>query len=97
MQRLRFLSRLAFLGNIAFLLSVGLQFIRPLPQSSFQSTLVVLGYALGPLLFSPLVNGWYLVLLLGKKGPLPHVPAWLVWSNAVTFLIQILFFILLFQ
>lgn len=96
MQRLRFLSRLAFLGNMAFLISVALQFFRPLPQSSFQSTLVILGYAMGPLLFSPLVNGWYLWLLYRGKGPAPAVPLWLVWSNALLFLIQILFFILFF-
>lgn len=94
MQRLRFLSRLAFIGHLAFVASLGLQFTRPLPQSAFQSALVVLGYALGPLLFSPLAVGayaWY-----RWKGLPTGVPRWLVWANLLFFILELLFFALFF-
>ena len=92
MRRTLFLSRVAFVCNVFFLLAFSVQVSRWLTNPEVVSFIMLMGYML-VLLFSPLVNICYLVLLLLRKKFWLVVPAWLITAN-VLFLIMQIFYIL---
>ena len=91
MRWLPFLSRVAFVCNLAFLLGVLLQWQPFVPNGSLLSTVVIIGYFLAPFVFSPLVNALYAVVLLRKRPVAALVPKWLVWTNFIFLLAQVVF------
>lgn len=91
MRWLYFLSRVAFVCNLMFLLSVLLQWKPLVSNPALLSTIVITGYFLAPLVFSPLVNLLYAVVLLQKRPLLRWLPKWLVLTNFGFLLVQILF------
>jgi hypothetical protein len=91
MRSLPFLSRIAFVCNLFFILSLLLQWkYIALPQS-LTSTILITGLLLAPLLFNPLVNIFYLLMLLQRKFQNGLVPKWLAATNFIFLLLQILF------
>lgn len=93
MRWLLFLSRVAFVCNIFFLLSALLQWKAFIPQQQVFSTIVIAGYFMAIFLFSPLVNILYLVQWRLQHNLFQVVPRWLVVSNFLFLLFQILFII----
>ena len=91
MRGLHFLSRVAFICNLAFLLSVLLQWQPVISNKALLSTIVIAGYVLAPVLFSPVVNILYAVLLFKKKPLAAFVPRWLAVANFIFLLVQLLF------
>jgi hypothetical protein len=91
MRWLSLLSRVAFICNLAFLLSVLMQWKPFVSNQALLSTIVVTGYILGPLVFSPVVNILYAVLLYKKRPLHALVPLWLVWVNFIFLIVQLLF------
>lgn len=93
MRWLNFLSRVAFICNLAFLLSAFLQYKNFIGNQSLLSTVVIIGYFLGVFIFSPLVNILYFIQLVKKRDLYQFVPKWLVVSNFIFLLTQIIFII----
>ena len=91
MRWLLFLSRVAFICNVFFLLSALLQWKAFISDQSVVSTIVIAGYFLAVFLFSPLVNVLYGAQALLKKNLFQMVPCWLVWTNFLFFVLQIVF------
>ncbi len=94
MRWLSFLSKLALVCNFFFLLSVALHFNSFLEDQAIVSTIVIIGYALSVFIFTPLVNMIYFALLVLRKRLFGIVPKWLVLTNFVFLLLQILYVIL---
>ncbi len=94
MRWLSFLSKLALVCNIFFLLSVALHFNSFLKDQAIVSTIVIIGYALAVFIFTPLVNMIYFALLILRKRLFDIVPKWLMLTNFVFLLLQILYVIL---
>ena len=94
MRWLSFLSKLALVCNIFFLVSVALQFNSFLEDQAIVSTIVIIGYALAVFIFTPLVNMIYFALLVLRKKLFDVVPKWLVLTNFIFLLLQILYVIL---
>ena len=92
MRWLLFLSRLAFVCNIFFLLAVSLQFGNWMQNPDIAATIAVIGYLM-VVLFNPLVNICYLVLLFLRKKFWTVVPSWLITANLL-FLVMQIFYIL---
>lgn len=91
MRWLLFLSRVAFICNLLFVVSALLQWKAFIPNAGVVSTIVIGGYFLAVFVFSPLVNVLYVVQALVKKNLVLEVPRWLVVSNVLFFLVQIIF------
>lgn len=94
MRWLSFLSKLALVCNIFFLFTVALHFNRFLQDQAIVSTIVIIGYALAVFLFTPLVNMIYFAFLVLRKRLFDLVPKWLVLTNFVFLVLQILYVIL---
>lgn len=91
MRWLLFLSRVAFVCNLFFLLSALLQWKAFISDQSVVSTIVIAGYFLAVFLFSPLVNVLYGAQAILKKNLFQVVPRWLVLTNFLFFVLQIVF------
>lgn len=91
MRWLPFFSRVAFICNLAFLAGVFLQWQPVALNEGVASTILVTGFFLAPAVFSPLVNLFYLLMLLRKKPVRTIVPLWLACTNFGFLLLQILF------
>ena len=94
MRWLSFLSKLAFVCNLFFLLSVLLHFDSFLEDQAIVSTIVIIGYALAVFIFTPLVNMIYFAFFVLRKKLFGMVPKWLVLTNFVFLLLEILYVIL---
>ena len=94
MRWLLFLSRLAFICNLFFLLSASLQVYDWAQNSEVNSTILIIGYFLA-LLLNPLTNLFYLVAAMLRKKLTHAVPLWLIISNIIFLVIQVLFIIYL--
>jgi uncharacterized membrane protein len=90
MRWLLFLSRLAFLCNVFFLLAVSLHLFPWFRNEDAQATVIILGYVMVALL-NPFANLCYLVLFLSNGIKLQAVPRWLLFSNAIFLLLQIIY------
>lgn len=89
MKAFLFTSRIAFLFNLAFLAGVLLRTGSfELPQA-VTASIVATGWFLSPLL-NLLVHSWW--LLRRSRLPFDRTNGWLPASNAVIFVIQILYF-----
>lgn len=90
MRWLLFLSRLAFICGVCFLVALSLHFKNWIHDEAITSTIIIIGYVIG-LITVPVTLICYLVLImLGKKIP---VPVWLIVSN-ILFLFVLLFYII---
>src|SRR5690606_17573619 len=94
MRWLLYLSRLAFICNLFFLLSASLQVYDWAQNSEVNSTILIIGYFLA-LLLNPLINLFYLVAAMLRKKLTESVPLWLIISNIIFLVIQLLFIIYL--
>jgi hypothetical protein len=84
----------AFLCNICFLLAWLLQYLPVSPHGHIASTIVVLGTGLA-VIVNILVNFFVIISLLPKKSNWLLFPRWLIISNFLFLLLQII--ILLFN
>jgi hypothetical protein len=84
----------AFLCNICFLLAWLLQYLPVSPHGHIASTIVVLGTGLA-VIVNILVNFFVIISLLQKKSNWLLFPRWLIISNFLFLLLQII--ILLFN
>jgi hypothetical protein len=91
MRLLRFLSRLAFICNSCFLLVSVLRYLPSPPDNALVSDIIVLGY-FGPIAVNFLVNVIVVLLFLLRRVWASGVPRWLLITNFVFFVIQIIFF-----
>lgn len=91
MRWLLFLSRVAFILNLLFLFSALLQWRQFIGEQAVVSTIVIGGYFLAVFVFSPLVNVLYGAQALLKKNLFQVVPRWLVITNFLFFILQIIF------
>ena len=94
MRWLSFLSKLALVCNLFFLLSVFLHFNSFLKDEAIVSTIVIIGYALAVFIFTPIINMIYFTFLVLRKKLFGIVPKWLVLTNFIFLLLQILYVIL---
>lgn len=84
-----FTSRIAFLLNLAFLAVLLLRMGAIDLSQPVTASLVAAGWFLSPL-FNLLVHAWW--LLRWRNLPIDRMNGWLPASNAVIFVIQILYF-----
>jgi hypothetical protein len=91
MSLLRFLSRLAFICNICFLLVSCLRYVPATPDNALVSDMIVLGY-FGPITLNFLVNVIVVLLFLLRRVWASGVPRWLLITNFVFFVLQIILF-----
>ncbi|HEX6334173.1 MAG TPA: hypothetical protein VFZ78_08090 [Flavisolibacter sp.] len=92
MRTLLFLSRVAFICNLFFLLAVSVQFGKWIRNDDLVSTIAIIGYFM-VVLFNPLVNLLYLVMVIARKKFWTVVPSWLITAN-ILFLVMQIFYIL---
>ena len=91
MRLLSFLSKLALVCNLFFLLTVALHFKSFLDNQAVISTIVIIGYAMAVFFLTPLVNISYIVALVSRRKLFDAVPKWLVITNFVFLLLQIVY------
>ena len=91
MRWLLFLSRLAFISGVFFLASASLLVTDWLKDENLKSTVIIIGYFMGIILF-PVVNLCYIAVFLVKKRIRQYVPLWLIVSN-ILFLLSLAYFI----
>jgi len=94
MRWLSFLCKVAFVCNLFFVFTVVLHFVSFLQDQAIISTIVIIGYFLSVLVFSPLANIICLIVLIFRKKLFDVVPAWLVIGNFVFLILQVLYIIL---
>jgi hypothetical protein len=94
MKALRFLSRVAIICNFFFILTVALHFNSFLEEQAIVSTVVIIGYALAVFVFTPLVIILYFAFIIFRKKLFDVVPKWMVITNFVFLLLQILYILL---
>lgn len=94
MQWLRLFSKMAFIGNLFFLVCLCLQFKNFISNHTVLSTVITIGYILSPFVLSPVVVAGYGIRLLRQQPLNTLVPRWLVWSNFIFFVLQIIFVII---
>ena len=92
MQKLLFFSRVALICNICFLVTALLRFVPFLDNGALSSTLIITGSVLAILINSLLVL-LYIILLITRRPIKNYVPAWLVITNFLIFVLQIIFLI----
>jgi len=91
---LRFSSRVAFIFNIFFLLAVALQYKSFIKEESIAYNLIIISFFPAVFLFSPIINMTYFIVLLMKRNLFALVPKWLVLTNFIMLIIQILYIII---
>ncbi|HEU4902856.1 MAG TPA: hypothetical protein VFT06_08690 [Flavisolibacter sp.] len=92
MRWLLFLSRLAFICNVFFLLAVSLQLTRWFHNQDAEALVIIIGYFLVALI-NPLANICSLFLFFNNKTKLFVVPRWLLISNFVFLILQLIYLI----
>jgi hypothetical protein len=88
MRWVLFLSRVAFICNVFSLLTILLLWKNFIGDQVIVSTIAIMGYFLA-IIFNPLVNIIYGILLLSKQPLFMIVPKWLVITNFVFLLLQL--------
>ena len=91
MRWLLFLSRVAFIFGIFILLEVSRQIRNWTGEEAISSSIITMAAVLG-LVFIPVVNICYLVVLIWKRKLAAFVPKWLIIGNLIFFLL-LLFYI----
>ncbi len=86
MRRVLFLSRVAFICNVFFVIAAAVQITRLFVPNDVASAMAFIGYFL-VIVFNPLVNFIYLVLIFTRK--LQLLPRWLVLANFLFLILQI--------
>lgn len=94
MRWLLFLSRIAFICNLFFLLTVLLQWRNLGGNEAIISTIIIIGYVFA-VLVNPLVNIFYLFMLIRKKQLFQTLPKWLVLTNFIFLLLQLQYLLFL--
>ena len=94
MRLIAFLSKVALVCNFFFLVTVALHFYNFIGEDSMVSIIVIIGYALAVFVFTPLVNIIYLTVLTLRKKLFDVVPKWIVITNFIFLILQIIYIIL---
>ena len=94
MRFVGFLSKLALVCNLFFLLTVALHFFNFLSDDATASIVIIIGYALAVFVFTPLVNILYLIFLALRRNLFASVPKWIVLTNFIFLILQIIYIIL---
>jgi len=94
MRWLLFLSRLAFICNVFFLLAVSLQLTRWFQNEDAEATIIIIGYFMAAII-NPVANISCLFLLVYRKSSLDVVPRWLLLSNFVFLILQLIYLLYL--
>ena len=92
MRWLQFLSRLAFICNVFFLLGVSMLLFGWVDDQGASSTVMILGFFMGAIL-NPLANLSTLILFFVNRTKLKLLPTWLILSNFLLLLLQIMYLI----
>jgi hypothetical protein len=90
MRWLLFLSRLAFLCNVFFLLAVSLQLTRWFQNQDAEAFVIIIGYFMVAFI-NPIANFCSLFVFFNRRSALRVVPQWLLVSNFVFFILQIIY------
>jgi len=90
MRLLRFLSRVAFICNICFLLASVLRYL-PVPDNELTSNVIILGY-IGAISLNMFINLIFIILFVLRRLWTSGVPRWLIITNFIFFLVQIILF-----
>lgn len=77
-----------------FVFTVTLHFVSFLQDQAIISTIVIIGYFLSVLVFSPVANIICLIVLISRKKLFDIVPGWLVIANFIFLVLQVLYIIL---
>jgi hypothetical protein len=91
MRVLLFLSRVALVCNGFFLLAVLLQYKNFIGDEQVVPTIVIIGYFLAVFVFNPLVHLLYLAIYTFRRRLFDVIPKWLVLTNFLFLLLQILY------
>ena len=94
MRWLLFLSRLAFICNVFFVLAVSLQLTRWFQNEDAEATIIIIGYFMAAII-NPVANISCLFLLVYRKSSLDIVPRWLLLSNFVFLILQLIYLLYL--
>jgi hypothetical protein len=95
MQSLIFFSRVAFICNVCFAVVWGMRYYPMLKQGQpgeFVSLVLILGILIAFLL-NIVVNLFVIVFMLQRKAVWKHFPQWLIITNFLFLLPQIILFI----
>jgi hypothetical protein len=95
MQSLIFFSRVAFICNVCFVLVWGMRFYPILKQGQtgeMVSLVLILGILIAFLL-NIAVNGFVLAFMLQRKTVWKHFPRWLIITNFLFLIPEIILFI----
>lgn len=92
MQKLLFLSRVALICNICFLVTILLQYIPFLSNGAVSSTLIITGSVLAGII-NIIVTALVIFLLVTRRPVSNYVPSWLLITNLLIFVVQILFLV----
>jgi hypothetical protein len=91
MRLLRFLSRVAFICNICFVLASVLRYLPPAPDNEMTQDIIALGYIVAVVL-NLFINLIVVILFVLRRLWASGVPRWLLITNFIFFVIQIIFF-----
>lgn len=92
MQKLLFFSRVAFICNICFVITWFMQYSPLSPQGHIASTVLVLGVGLA-IFLNVAVNFFVFIALLQKKRLWDHFPRWLIITNFLFLILQLIIFL----
>ena len=93
MGKLLFFCRVAFICNICFVLAWLVQYMPVSPRGHIASTIIVLGAGLAVIL-NIVINFFVIISLLTKKTNWQLFPRWLIISNFLFLIVQIIFFLI---
>ena len=94
MRWLLFLSRIAFVCNLFSIFAMLLMWRDIIQNQVAVSTIIIIGYFLA-IVFNPIVNVCYLIMLILKKPLFNTVPKWLVLVNFIFLLLQLQYILFL--
>lgn len=94
MRWLLFLSRIAFVCNLFSIFAILLMWRDIIQNQVAVSTIIIIGYFLA-IVFNPIVNVCYIIMLILKKPLFKTVPKWLVLVNFIFLLLQLQYILFL--
>ena len=89
---LRVVSKLAFICNLCFLVAFIIQWIPHFPEGELVSNVIILGYVVA-VIVNAIVNTWYAILLFSAKELRNIVPVWLIITNFLFLIPQLILFL----
>jgi hypothetical protein len=89
---LRLLSRIAFICNGCFFIALLIQWMPHPPEGELISVIIILGYVVATLL-NAAVNICYALLLFSPKPLRAIVPPWLIITNFLFLVPQLILFL----